>query len=250
MFRGRPVDRVSFVVAGVQKAGTTALHHFLSKHPHIALLRDQALHFFDNEENFASEPDYGVLHNNFAPKWRWRIAGETTSGYVYWPSAMERIARYNPAMKIIVSLRNPTDRAFSHWAMRRSTGQEPLDFLDAIKREELDAGPFIPEVRPHPYIDRGRYVPQMERIFRHFPRDQVLVIKYESFRKDYAATLNEVFDFLGVKRLRRLRNRQQNVGSYERKITPIERRYVSALFADDIAKIEPLLGWDCADWRS
>src|SRR5437879_10129700 len=106
-FRRRKVDHVNFVVAGVQKAGTTAIHDFLAQHPHIALLRDQALHFFDKEENFGSsrtglcEPDYRTLHGNFDPGWRWRVAGEVTADYLYYPRALERIAYYNSKMKLI-----------------------------------------------------------------------------------------------------------------------------------------------------
>src|SRR5919109_5413678 len=106
-WRRRKIDRVNFIVAGVQKAGTTAIHDFLAQHPHIALLRDQALHFFDKEENFGSsrtglrEPDYRVLHGNFDPGWRWRTAGEVTADYLYYPGALERIAAYNRKMKII-----------------------------------------------------------------------------------------------------------------------------------------------------
>src|SRR5437773_7699074 len=98
-WRRRKIDHVDFVVAGVQKAGTTALHYFLAAHPHIALPRDQALHFFDKEENFCGEPDYNVLHNNFDPGFRWKIAGEVTADYVYYRPAIERIAQYNPKMK-------------------------------------------------------------------------------------------------------------------------------------------------------
>ena len=108
----RKVERVDFIVAGVQKAGTTAIHDFLAQHPQVALLRDQALHFFDKEENFDGQPDYGILHRNFDPGWRWRTAGEVTADYVYYPRALERIAAYNPKMKIIISLRDPTERAF------------------------------------------------------------------------------------------------------------------------------------------
>ena len=107
-FRRRKVDQVNFVVAGVQKAGTTAIHDFLAQHPHIALLRDQALHFFDKEEHFSSsrtgpfDPDYRILLGNFDPGWRWRVAGEVTADYLYYPRALERIARYNPKMKLII----------------------------------------------------------------------------------------------------------------------------------------------------
>ena len=244
----RRIERVDFIVAGVQKAGTTALHYFLAKHPHIALPRDQALHFFDQEKNFQGEPNYETLHNNFDAGWRWRIAGEVTADYVYYTPALSRIARYNPAMKLIISLRNPTDRAFSHWNMRRAKGREPLDFLDAIKldRAQITAG----ELRGNAHVERGFYSPQLERVFELFPRDQVLMIKYEDFRKDYSRTLDEVFDFLGVERLPNLKNAEQNAGPYQRKMTAEERAEVSAIFSEDISRLEELLGWDCSDWRA
>ncbi len=249
-WRRRKIDHVDFIVAGVQKAGTTALHYFIAKHPHIALPRDQALHFFDKEENFQGPPDYNVLLSNFDPARRWQIAGEVTSDYVYWKPAMERIACYNPQMKIIVSLRNPADRAFSHWNMRKAKNQEPDDFLDAIKRDQSQPiKDFSLEYRRFAYVDRGRYSSQIERVFRFFPREQVLIIKYENYRRDYSGTVDSVFDFLGVKRLPGLKNRERNVGPYQRKMTPEEREHVSAIFKEDIAKLEALLGWDCSDWR-
>jgi hypothetical protein len=75
-----------------------------------------------------------------------------------------------------------------------------------------------------------------------------MVIKHEEFRRDYAKTVNEIFDFLGVKRLRTLRNQERNAGPYQRKMTAEEREHISAIFADDIPKVEALLGWDCSDW--
>lgn len=249
-FQRRKVDRVDFVVAGVQKAGTTALHYFLAKHPHVALLRDQALHFFDKEEHFDGAPDYRILHGNFKPSRRWKIAGEVTADYVYYKPAMERIASYNPQMKVVISLRNPTSRAFSHWNMRRKTSREPLDFLPAIQRDQKQREETSARfARGDAYIDRGLYTSQIERVFRFFPRNQVLIIKYESFRENYSATLDTIFDFLGIERLRGVKNTEQNVGPYQRKMTADERRYVSAIFDEDISKLETLLGWDCSDWR-
>jgi len=254
LFRRRRVDHVDFVVAGVQKAGTTAIHDFLAQHPHIALLRDQALHFFDKEEHFGSSPtgpfteaDYGILLGNFDPGWRWRVAGEVTADYLYYPRALERIARYNPKMKLIISLRNPVERAFSQWNMRRDKGQEPLAFLDAIKRDQeigIWQGP-----RGNAYLARSLYAPQLEKVSQLFPREQVFIIKYENFRTDPFPLLDRMFDFLGVPRKSRLKNKQRNVGSYSRKLTSEEREYAGGIFDEDIAKIEALLGWDCPDWR-
>jgi sulfotransferase family protein len=244
----RKVDRVDFIVAGVQKAGTTAIHDFLAQHPQIALLRDQALHFFDKEENFAAEPDYRVLLGNFNSGWRWRIAGEVTADYLYYPHALERIARYNAGMKIIISLRNPVERAFSQWNMRREKNQEPLEFIDALKRDQETGVSKAP--RGNAYIARSLYAPQLEKVFNLFPREQVFVLKYETFRADPFSIMDRIFGFLGVDKRSGLKNKQRNVGSYSRKLTRQEREYATALFAEDIAKIEKLLGWNCDDWRS
>ena len=246
-FPRRKVDHVDFIVGGVQKAGTTALHDFLAQHPKVALLCDQALHFFDKPEHFTGEPDYTILHRNFAPGWRWQIAGEVTADYLYYPRALERIARYNPRMKLIVSLRNPTERAFSQWNMRRDKGQEPLAFLDALKRDQATGVWKRP--RGDGYIARSLYFPQLEKVFDLFPRGQVLVLKYEEFRGNPSASVDRMFDFLGVRRLSRYKNKKRNVGSYSRKLTTEERAYAATIFADDINMTEKLLGWDCKDWR-
>jgi hypothetical protein len=247
LFGRRKVDRVDFIVAGVQKAGTTAIHDFLAQHPQVALLRDQALHFFDKEENFAGEPNYGNLLNNFDPSWRWRTAGEVTADYLYYPRALERIARYNPQMNIIASLRNPTERAFSQWNMRREKNQEPLEFIDALKRDQ-EIG-LAKNPRGNAYIARSLYAPQMEKLFALFPREQVLILKYESFRADPFPIVDQIFDFIAVDRRTGLQNKQRNVGSYSRKLTREERQYAANIFETDIAQVEKLLAWDCSDWR-
>jgi hypothetical protein len=253
-FQRRNVDRVSFIVAGVQKAGTTAIHDFLAQHPHIALLRDQALHFFDDEEHFGStrtgplnEPDYRILLGNFDPGWRWRVAGEVTADYLYYPRALERIARYNPEMKLIISLRNPVGRAFSQWNMRREKGQEPLEFLDALKRDQ-EIG-IWKRPRGDGYLARSFYSPQLEKVFDLFPRNQVFVLKYEDFRANPFPILDRIFDFLGLRGVPRLKNKKRNLGSYSRKVTTEEREYATDIFDDDITSVEELLGWDCSDWR-
>ena len=254
MFGRRKVTRVDFIVGGVQKAGTTALHDFLAQHPHVALLRDQALHFFDKEENFGPSrtgplgaPDYEILHSNFDPPRNWKIAGEVTADYLYYPRALERIAAYNPAMKLVISLRNPIERAFSQWNMRREKNQEPLEFLDALKHDQQIG--LAKNPRGNAYIARSLYAPQLGKVFALFPRENVLVIKYEDLRHKPEHVVRQLFEFLGLEH-RKVKNKHRNVGSYSRKLTSEEREFASKLFEDDISKIETLLGWDCSDWRS
>ena len=254
------VERLNFIVAGAQKSGTTALRYFLKQHSQIALPDRQELHFFDDEEIFSGPVDYELLHRHFRPIGRvqsWLlpvrlgpIAGEVTPSYLYWKPAMERIRNYNPLIKLIILLRNPIDRAFAHWNMQRFKDREPLDFLDALKEEPRRiAQPLTIESRRFAYVDRGFYSEQLERVFQFFPREQVRIVKFEDFRDRKQETLNGIFEFLGVKPLRGVRDKDRNVVPYERAMTPEERKYLSTIFAVEIAKLEQMLGWDCSAWK-
>jgi hypothetical protein len=253
----RNVERLDFIVAGAQKSGTTALHYFLSKHSHIALPDRREMHFFDDEEIFSQQPvDYELLHRHFRVRAglalinRRRLAGEVTPSYLYWKPAMERIRNYNPQIKLILLLRNPVDRAFAHWNMQRFKDREPLDFLDALKEEQQRIAdmPSI-ESRRFAYVDRGFYSDQLERVFKFFSREQVKIVKFEDFRDRKQETLDEIFEFLGVKPLRRVRDKDRNIVPYERAMRPDERKYLSGVFAAEITKLEQMLAWDLADWK-
>jgi Sulfotransferase domain len=253
----RKVERLDFIVAGAQKSGTTAIHYFFKKHPQIALPDRQEMHFFDDEEIFSRQPvDYELLHRHFRKRpvrllsVRLGLAGEVTPSYLYWHPAMERIRNYNPQIKLIILLRNPIDRAFAHWNMQRFKDREPLDFLDALKEEPRRiAQPLTIESRRFAYVDRGFYSGQLERVFKFFPREQVKVVKFENFRDRKEETLDEIFEFLGVKPLRRVRDKDRNVVPYERAMMPDERKYLAGVFLAEIAKLEQMLGWDLSDWK-
>ena len=252
------VERLDFIVAGAQKSGTTALRYFLKQHSQIVLPDRQELHFFDDEEIFSGPVDYELLHRHIGRVQSWLlpvrlgpIAGDVTPSYLYWKPAMERIRNYNPLIKLIILLRNPIDRAFAHWNMQRFKDREPLDFLDALKEEPRRiAQPLTIESRRFAYVDRGFYSEQLERVFKFFPREQVRIVKFEDFRDRKRATLNGIFEFLGVKPLRAVRDKDRNVVPYERAMTPEERKYLWTIFAVEIAKLEQMLGWDCSDWKA
>ena len=258
--KGRKIERLDFIVVGAQKSGTTALHYFLRKHPQIALPERQELHFFDDDEIFSRPVDYDLLHRQFRPvagstllrfaTARQAIAGEVTPSYLYWKPAMERIWNYNRQIKLVILLRNPIDRAFAHWNMQRFKDREPLGFLDALKEEPRRiAQPLTIESRRFAYVDRGFYSGQLERVFKFFPREQVHFVKFEDFRDRKQETLDGVFEFLGVKPLRRIRDKDRNIVPYERTITAEEREYLSEVFSAEITKLEQMLGWDCSDWK-
>jgi hypothetical protein len=255
----RQIERLDFIIAGTQKGGTSALHYHLDQHPNITMAHPEEAHmidhprrhFFDDEKRYAAgNVSYAILHEDINLKPKSLITGSCTPIYTYWKPAMERIRDYHAGIKLIVLLRNPIDRAFSHWNMNWDRQRETLDFLEAIaaemkEREEAPAS----QSRRKSYLARGFYFEQIERVFRLFPREQVRVIKFEEFRKRTPEMVKEVFCFLGVKPLAKIKNREQNLIPYERKITPEERRYLYDLYEQDIARLEQLLNWDCSDWK-
>jgi Sulfotransferase domain len=250
MIKQGRVEQLDFIVAGAQKCGTTALHYQLEKHPQIALPQTEELHFFDNEELFETNPDYDRLRENFHPKSSAKVAGESTPIYLYWRPAIERIWNYNKNIKLIVLLRNPVDRAFSHWNMQRERGYDTLDFLDAINAEEQrqeEAAPL--QSRRFSYIGRGLYDEQLTRAFKFFPREQIRVVWSEDLRTDFTNTINSIFNFVGVESLRNIRNKERNPIRYARDMTTEERSAILQFFEEDIAKLEKLLNWDCSNWK-
>src|SRR5689334_12081330 len=252
MWKAKPrkIKRLDFILAGAQKSGTTALHHFLSRHPNIKMGDQQEIHFFDNDANFIAGVDYAKLHNHYPPLGASMIAGDCTPSYMYHEPTAERIWKYNPQIKLLILLRNPVDRAFAHWNMQRFRGREPLDFFDAVREEQTRiAGAPALEARRFAYVDRGFYGRQLARLFKFFPREQLKIVKFEDFTVKQVETLASIFSFLGCKPLRSVRSKDRNVVPYERAMNWEERVFLYHLFAEDIARVEQLLGWDCSDWK-
>ena len=253
------ISKLDFMIAGTQKSGTSVLTYYLNQHPAIAmahkeeahLLVQPRRHFFDNEAMFASgNINYDLLHRDVAVTAQTLVTGTCTPVYTYWKPAMQRIHDYNPSIKLIILLRNPIDRAFSHWNMQRDRKLDSLNFLDAVKQEENRAREVYPlQLRKFSYVERGFYSEQMERVFRFFPHEQVLVIKFDDLRRDYRAVTDRIVNFLGVPPFPRLKNREENVINYARPMTQSERAYLFSIFENDIDKLEKLLGWDCSDWK-
>lgn len=190
---------VTFLVIGVQKGGTTALHHYLSEDANLALSQVKETHFFDDEGLDWSRPDYRRYHARF-PDPQGRPCGEATPIYSYWPQSLERIAAYNPKMRLILLLRDPVERAWSHWRMEYARGAETRPFAWCIRqgRERLARGTPPGHHRVYSYVERGFYAAQMDRILALFPRDQLLVLRSDELRRDPDPLLSQVRGFLGA----------------------------------------------------
>ena len=200
MTDGTVEKRVDFLVAGAQKAGTTALFDYLSELPELELPPVKEAHFFDDEEHVDwSAPDYGPYHALFSNPAR--LWGEATPIYLYWPNALERIRAYNQAMKLILLFRDPIERAWSHWKMEYARGKETEPFAWCIREGRArmaEAEPYPGFHRVYSYVERGFYGRQLARVLQLFPRDQLLILHSEDLKRDATSTIATVSRFLGV----------------------------------------------------
>lgn len=239
---------VSFLIAGVQKGGTSALFDYLSDYEDVALSRVKELHFFDDETRDWARPDYDAYHAQFDPPGA-RPCGEATPIYLYWPNALERIFAYNPAMRLVVTLRDPVQRAWSHWRMEYARGAELQPFAWCVRRGRqrlFDAHPWGHH-REFSYVERGFYAEQLGRLLAIFPSEQVLVIRAEDLRADHAATLGAVRCFLGLAQRPAPPERESHVGremDYGADLTEDDATWLRDLYARDQARLKALAGFD------
>jgi hypothetical protein len=194
-----------FLILGAQKAGTTALYAYLRWHPEITGPSFKEVSFFDRHYVRGERWYRAHLPASRSGK----IVGEASPSYLFHPLAPERVAQMLPSARLIVLLRNPVDRAFSHYQHEFALGREPLSFEDAIDREDErmrgevehmlnDASYFSEAWWNYTYLARGRYAEQLERWFTTFPREQLLVLLTDELASDPAGTYRRVLEFLGV----------------------------------------------------
>ena len=248
--RGVEDAKVEFLICGTQKAGTTALDAYLRQHPEICMADFKEVHYFDREKYFLyPNPDYSLYHDFFNPKPGQLIWGETTPVYMYWYSAPQRIWEYNPGMKLIIILRNPIERAYSHWNMQRERGVDNLTFLEAINQEEQRRRISLPfQNRRYSYLDRGYYTEQINRLRTYFPADQFLFLKSELIRQDPLDTLSQITHFLGVSDKGDFIQLDLHSRDYEIPLDQKTFEILRNLYELEIEKIEMLTAWDCRDW--
>nr|WP_296066557.1 sulfotransferase [uncultured Actinoplanes sp.] len=199
-----------FLIAGVPKAGTTALHAALVRHPQLFLPAVKEPKFFltagrppaaggpgdvqTYQEHVWRQEDYEALFDPAPPGAR---LGEATPFYLYERGSHERIKALVPSARLILLLRDPVDRAHSNWTHLWNAGLEPeADFLAACRAEpDRKAAGWAGFWH---YVSLGRYGEQVQHLYRHFPREQVLLLRYRELTDAPAATLDRVCAFLGV----------------------------------------------------
>jgi hypothetical protein len=244
--------KVGFLIAGTQRGGTTTLRHYLARHPEVCMSHTKELHFFDNEKIWrSSPPDYGSYHAAFRVLPQQRLLGEATPIYMFWKPAIARIRGYNPDMKLIMILRNPVTRAYSHWNFERLAGREALPFRDALLAEPSRSRKVLPEqLRNASYVARGMYTAQLMEVWRCFPREQTLVLRFEDLHRDTRSLCARVAAFLDIEPFAPIGELIANAWDYPAPLSAEDGRYLAGIFEEEISSLERVLGWDCSEWRA
>lgn len=188
MVNGTSPRRPTFIIAGAMRCATSALNSYLREHPEVAVASTKEVHFFDEKYDLGLD-----WYSQQFPGTESAIAvGEATPNYIFSAEAMGRIADVLADVRLVVMLRNPIDRAYSHYWHDRTRGKIDTPFATVVERELSEAQTETA------YVDRGRYRDQLERVFNLFPRDAVFVSTFEEFVADPGLVYGEVCQFIDV----------------------------------------------------
>ena len=242
--------KVDFIVIGAQKSGTSSLRQYLNMHPDVQMSFTKEPHFFDSHRYSSHPISHYWYEKDFYQGDHSKLLGEVTPILSYLAQAPQRIKTYNPDIKLIMILRNPIERAYSHWNMEVDRGIETEDFLRAIELEEERLQSKNSELNMyHSYLDRGYYSVQVKRLKSLFPDDQLLFLKYSDYVDQQESSIHQVLDFIGVSPQSYTYKAQSvHKRSYGRSMTEQVKKVLIEKYEQDISELELLLGWDCADW--
>jgi len=205
-----------FIIIGTMRGGTTSLYSYLTSHPSIGPAYMKEVHFFDVYFHkglhwYRSQFPSSIQKYYFERMQKQDfITGEASPYYLFHPHAPRRIAKSLPQVKLVVLLRNPVSRAYSHYYHEVSAGHEKIStFEEAIACEEARIDKEAEELarneqyisynhRHFSYLARGIYVDQLKVWMSLFPKEQILILKSEDFYADPAAGLKQVLEFINV----------------------------------------------------
>lgn len=230
-----------FMIIGAQKCGTTSLFRYLCAHPRVLPPLSKEVHFFD----LNYQEGKGWYRAHFPLRWKLRVGGtgrerrfqtgEASPYYIFHPLSPQRAAALMPRVKLIALLRNPVDRAYSHFHHQSRKGRETLRFDEAVDMEvsrlQGEDAKFASDphhqsyVHQHfSYLSRGIYIEQIKRWHRYFAREQLLIVNSEDFFQDPGRILSEVLSFLGLEEWRPASFSKLNAGQYPAMDPPVRER--------------------------
>jgi hypothetical protein len=199
-------------IIGAQKAGSTALFRYLMQHPNVEGCKRKEAHYFDfnfsrGERWYRGQFPLKAGLRRGSPELHAIV--DATPGYLFDPRTPSRLHAFAPQARLLVVLRDPVERAFSHYHHVRAMGVETLDFEEALEREEsrfsgehsrflADDAYASPERGMFAYARRGMYLDQLNMWLSTFPRERLLVLITEEMSARPAATVLQAQRFLGL----------------------------------------------------
>jgi len=250
-----------YYIIGVAKSGTSSLYECLVQHLCVEPASTKEIHFFDRY------PDRGLswykvcfpfkLHKFFVKKISRSdfITGEATPRYIEHPKTAEKILELTPNAKLIVMLRNPIDRAYSHWNMNYEVKKETLSFEKSIEIEKKRiAGEYEKMLKNESYysltyyhfsyLERSTYANYLEKWFKVFPRKQFLIINADVFFKKPQYVYNKVLNFLDLPDWKLKHFKKYRIGRYIEPIKPDTRKKLVEYFRPHNERLYKLIGED------
>lgn len=252
-----------FIIIGAQKAGTTSFYRYLMQHPQVMEAAGKEVHFFDYrfrrgvrwyKAHFPRAAEIDRLRETLRKP---VITGEASPYYLFHPHAPRRMAELIPGVKLIVLLRNPVDRARSHYYHEIRKRTETLSFEQAIDGEaarlngeaaKMLASESYYSFNHHhfAYLSRGIYIDQLKTYEKYFNRDQMLILNSEEFFSNTQAVYDRAITFLGLERSSLGDVQPCNCGSYVKRRSVVESRLEEYFFPHNERLYEHLgigLGW-------
>ena len=236
------------MIIGAMKSGTSSLHNYLTQHPGVIAPLRKEVHYFDLQYG-KGERWYRA---NFGKAGQAGLNLDSSPYYLFHPLAPQRAHELLPEAKLIVLLRDPVRRAYSHYWHERDKKRERLSFEDAVAAEPERVGDDeqrlargeIEQSHAHQhctYLARGRYAEQIERWLRFYPRERLLVLQFEDLGRAPMVTLHRTLEYLGLPALGRVKLEPRNARKYP-PIKPATAERLREYFAPHNAALEALLG--------
>lgn len=242
-----------YLIIGASRSGTSSLYEYIIQHPDVKPAITKQIHFFDKYFDRGIAWYKGCFPFNIKTKKNF-ITGEATPYYLCHPLAPSRISKIIPNVKLIVLLRNPIDRTYSHYKMEFSRKKEDLSFEDAIAKENerltgeiektINNPKYLSNHFPtHAYIYSSLYYDQIKIWLNFFPREQFLFIKSEDMFEHIDKIYNQTLTFLGLSPFRLNNYETVRKGNYSI-MNNITREQLKKYFQPYNEKLYHLIGRD------
>ncbi len=242
--------KCDFLVIGVQKGGTTALDAYMRLHPGIELPYQKEIDLFNSKYYSYVQPVVDNFHSIYFPKPDFsKKRGEVTPSYCHSPNGLENIHRYNPDVKLVLLLRNPYLRAFSHWNMSVQNNTNKSTFKDAIVKEIQGLKEGKEKTYFNDYLYRSLYSIQVEEIYKYFAKESVLVLKSDQLLYEPNETLGMITDFIGVDKFDEIEPLTVHKREYNSGLTTECCEMMAEYIEPDLERLSGLVDWDFSEWH-